>query len=376
MMSVPIRSGPGIDPDELRGWACRKNLAEDARWAMDTILSSGQAPEFMGPAGLILSHHFVRIAYEGAIAIRSPSPHVGVPALAALLQDSFADLTARARHLTKLLDNTQKTYAGVLSELAAELATHREALTGRVARPVRWLQTDLGLCYAKDAMVGATIPLAYRLGLHPTRPLSIWGADLESLTKEWGGTLAILGAAAYDSTEPTAALDLTRIAIVYEDRRADKYLKDRFDPEFPPELKILILLIEGDLNTSRVILPLTAHRHQNAVFRARAVTLYHSLSALERISDHYRSADSPGLRGLRAILADAAAQRLLSPSGEKVRNRSVHYEMNDPAILPDLTRPMNGIVEAICPRRSWEEFESDINLVTERTTEHLANWKP
>ncbi len=49
--------------------------------------------------------------------------------------------------------------------------------------------------------------------------------------------------------------------------------------------------------------------------------------------------------GLRAVLADAAVQRLLSPTGGKVRNRCVHYEMNDPAILPDLTRPMNGIVE-------------------------------
>jgi hypothetical protein len=35
-MGVPVRPDPGIAPGELRGWAARKNLAEDARWAMDT----------------------------------------------------------------------------------------------------------------------------------------------------------------------------------------------------------------------------------------------------------------------------------------------------------------------------------------------------
>ena len=39
MAGVTAQPGPGPDPDELRGWAARKNLAEDARWAMDTILS-------------------------------------------------------------------------------------------------------------------------------------------------------------------------------------------------------------------------------------------------------------------------------------------------------------------------------------------------
>jgi hypothetical protein len=375
MTSVPIRPGPGNDPGELRGWACRKNLAEDARWAMDAALSSATAPEFMGPAGLILTHHFVRIAYEGAIAIRSPNPNVGVPALAALLSDTFAELTARARHLTKLLDNTKKTYVDVLSELSQELAAHRKALKGYAIRPLQWLQRDLGLCYADGFMVGATIALAYRLGLDPTQPVSMWGADLGAVTKEWGGTLAVLGAAALDPTEPTATLDLTGIRIVYENRRADGYLETRFDSQFPPELKTLILLVEGDLNTSRVVLPLTANGHMNAVFRARAVTAYHSLSALRRISDHYGTSNSSGLRSLRVILSGEPAQRILSAGGEKVRNRSVHYEMNDPAILPDLTRPMNGIVEAVFPGQSWEGFERDIRSVTERTAEHLADWK-
>jgi hypothetical protein len=54
MAGVTVPSGPGLDPDELRGWAARKNLAEDARWAMDTVLSGNEVPEFSPFVGLLL----------------------------------------------------------------------------------------------------------------------------------------------------------------------------------------------------------------------------------------------------------------------------------------------------------------------------------
>jgi len=375
-MGVPVRPGPGIDAGELRGWAARKSVAEDARWAMDTLLSGNKVPGLAPYVGLLLGHHFVRIAYEGAIAIGSANPFMGIPELAALLSGRFAQVTERARHLTKMLDNTKKTYADVLSEFAAELKIHHDALTGNAVRLARWLETDLGLFYVDGALVGATVPIAYRLGLHPANPATMWGADLNAITMEWGETLAVLGAATFNDSEPEATLDLAGIRVTSRDRRADRYLASRFDPQFPPELKMLILMIESDLNTARLILPRTARGHQGAEFRARTVTAYHCLSALKRISDQHPGLSTSGLDGLRALLADAAAQRLLSTAGEKVRNRSVHYEMNDPAIHPDLTRPMNGIVEAVWTGRSWEAFDRDIREVTERTAEHLALWKP
>ena len=103
---------------------------------------------------------------------------------------------------------------------------------------------------------------------------------------------------------------------------------------------------------------------------------YHCLSALRRICDRYPSLHTQGLAGLRAVLAGAPARRLLSPAEEKIRNRSVHYEMNDPAIIPDLARPMSGLVEAVCPGWSWEGFDQDVREVTERSAELLAKWKP
>lgn len=376
MAGVPIRLGPGVDPDELRGWAARKNLAEDARWAMDTILSGNKVPEVQPFVRLLLGHHFVRISFEGAIAVRSPSSHVGIPDLAALLNHKFAHITAGARHLTKMLDNNKKTHIGVLSELAAEMEAHHKALTGNAVRLARWLETDLGLYYVDGALVGATVPIAYRLGLHPAQPSSMWGADLNAITREWGGTLAVLGAATLNDSTQEATLDFTGIRVAHRDRRAERYLAKRFDPQFSLEQKILILMIEGDLNTARLLLPRTASGHRSAEFRARVVTSYHCISALKRISDQYPSFNTKGLRGLRALLADAPARRLLSEDGQKVRNRSVHYQMNDPAIFPDLTRPMNGLVEAVSAGRSWEDFDRDMREVTERSAEHLALWKP
>jgi hypothetical protein len=376
MPGLTAQSVPNLDPDELRGWAARKNLAEDAHWAMDVIMSGSKVPEFSPYTALLLGHHFARIAYEGAAAIRSANPCVGIPALADLLNDTFAHITASARHLTKMLDNKKKPYANILSEFAAELDEHHQALTGNAVRLARWLATDLGLYFVDGALVGATVPIAYRLGLDPIQPASMRGADLNAVTKEWGATLVVLGGATLDSSEPDATLDLTGIRIAHRDRRAGRYLAGRFDLQFPVELKLLILMIEGDLNTARLILPTTARGHQNAEFRARAVTVYHCLSGLKRICDQYPNVNSKRLSNLRAILADPRAQRLLSPTGEKVRNRCVHYEMDDPAIIPDLARPMNGLVEAVCSGWSWESFDQDVREITELAADLLAIWKP
>ena len=317
----------------------------------------------------------MRIAYEGAIAIRSPNPHVGVPDLGALLNDTFAQVTERARHLTKMLDNNGLSYAEVLSSFAVEWEQHHNAFTGKAVRFARWLETDLGLYFTDGFLVGATVPIGYRLGTDPAQPNSMFGAALNEVTRELGGNLTVLRAATFDSSEPKATLDLTNIRVTNRDRRADRYLEGRFDRQFPLELKLLMLMIEGDLNTARLILPHMAPGHENAVFRARAVTCYHCLSSLRRICDQYPGLSTRGLNDLRTILGSEPVQRLLSAGGEKVRNRSVHYEMNDPAIIPDLTRPMYGLVEAVCSGQTWERFDQDVRETTERTAEFLASWK-
>jgi hypothetical protein len=364
------------DPAELRSWTCRNLLAEDARWAMDVILSAGREDHLSGHVPLLMGHHFVRIAYEGAITVRSNNPKIGVPAFAVLLQDKYAAITARARHLTKLLDNTKRSNTDVLSDLASEMKVHHEMLVGKTIGAARWLATDLGLYDLDRAMVGATIPITYRLGIHPTPSASISAEELRTIAEEWGGTLVVLGAVTLDTSEPTPTLDLSDIRIGARDRLASKYLPTRFDPEFPPELKALLLLVEGDLNTARLLLPRTSPGHEGAVFRARVITAYHCLSALQQICDAHPTRDTPDLRRVRSFLSDKPSKSVLSPGGARVRNRSVHYEINDPAIVPDPSKPMYGLVEAVYPQRTWEAFDADVRQVINRGSELLADWKP
>jgi hypothetical protein len=368
----PELTKPGCDPGELRARVCRKILSEDARWAMDVILSASNVDHLSAYVPLIVGQHFIRIAHEGMIAIRSEDPRVGVPALASLLEDKYAAVTARSRHLTKLLDNTKKSFGEVLSDLASEMELHHQVMTGSSIPAV---EPDLGLYYFDHSTIGATIPIAYRLGLNPASRSLISGEDLQAVSEEWGGTLAVLGAADFDASAPTPTLDLSDIRIDYHDRPASEYLPSWFDSQFPPELKILLLLIEGDLTTSRLFLPRTSPGHEGAVFRAQVVTAYHCLSALQKICDTYTHQDTRGLRSLRSFLSEEPAQDLLSSGGNKVRNRSVHYEIKDPAIVPDLAKPMYGLVEAVYPGHTWERFDTNIHEVTNRAAEILTDWK-
>jgi hypothetical protein len=352
-------------------------LAEDARWAMDVILSGQQASKISGFIPLLMGHHFVRIAHEGAIALRSPNSHLGVPELADLLRGQYGAITARARHTTKLLDDTKKSYEEVLFDLGDILGEHNARLTGNAFRWARWLETDLGLYLCQGRLAGATVPAAYRLGLDVTDSGTISGEDLRAVSEEWGGTLVVLGAAALDSSTPTATLDLEReCKITYRDKKSSQYFRRRFESEFPSSIKVLLLLIEGDVNTALTLLPQTAAGHEQSSFRARTITMYHSLTALQRVLDRYPSLDTNWVRKLGSLLADAPTRRLLSPEGRQVRNRCMHYELRDPRVRIDLSLPMFGIVEAVYPGNSWDRFERDLSSVARRVADHMHDWRP
>ncbi|MEU8632489.1 hypothetical protein AB0C38_10000 [Amycolatopsis sp. NPDC048633] len=362
---------------ELRGNAARQMLEEDARWAMDVVLSGRETGgDNAAYFPLLLGHHFVRIAYEGAIALRSPRPHVGIPELAALLNEQYAAITARARHATKLLDDTQKSDDDVLSELEKILEDHHNRLTGNTFRWTRWLQSDIGLFLHQDRLIGATAPTAYRLGLDITNVSTISGEDLRAVSEEWGATMAVLGVAALNTSRPTATIDLSGgFEINYRDRRVSRYFRRRFESKFPNSLKTLLLLIEGDLNTARTVLPRTTVNHEQAGFRARTITLYHSLTTLKRVLARYPDTNTEGMRGIQILLGDSPTLRLLSSEGRQVRNRCMHYEMSDPTLHLDLSLPMFGIIEAVYPGNNWDQFDRDVTSVTSRVADLLGCWK-
>jgi hypothetical protein len=363
--------------DELRGWAARKMMYEDGVWAADVARSTRSSNLVASYVGLFLSHHFVRIAYEGATAIRSPSRYVGIPEFAGQLSDQYAAITARSRHTTKVLDDTKKTLPDVLAEFRDELVSHQNAFTGRAKWWVRWAETDLGLYLLGDSLIGATVPASYRLGIDPSAPgANKTGQALANVSEEWGGAVAAMCVTTFVIDEPEGSIDFSGLAIRTRDCRADRYLASRFEAMFSLELKLLLLLIEGDLNSSRLVLSFTAHGHQGAVFRAKMITAYHCLTSLRRIADLYQDLVSPAMNQLREMLDSDPVKRVISAEGLKIRNRCVHYEMNDPRLQPNLTMPMCGLVEALLPGYTWASFASDVDEVTVRVAEILARWRP
>ena len=362
---------------ELRGQAARQMVAEDARWAMDVILSGQRHPRLSPFVPLILGHHFVRIAYEGAQTLRSSNPHVGVPELARLFGDEYTSVTARARHVTKLLDDTKKTYENVIAEFDGIAREHHDQFTGNALRWARRFETDLGLYLLDGRLIGATWPAAFRLGLGMTTDGTISGHDLHAVTEEWGGMLAVLGAATLDRPVPIATLDLSQMPrIDGRDKRADRYFPERFETAFPDGLKVLLIAIEGEMNTLSTFAVHTEHGHEYAVFRARAVALYHSLSALTRVSDRYASLCTDGMTALRDLLASLPAQSLLSRPGQMVRNRCMHYEIRDARVVIDPSTPMFGIVESVFPGKAFPDLATEVTSVMARVAELLRDWRP
>ncbi|WFE27620.1 hypothetical protein O7623_31175 [Solwaraspora sp. WMMD791] len=363
--------------NELRGWAARKLMHEDGKWVADLARSTALDNLVAAYVGLFLSHHFVRIAHEGATAIRSTSSYVGIPEFATQLSNQYTAITARSRHTTKILDDTKKTMPDVLAEFREELVMHRNAFTGKAKWWARWAESDLGLYFLGDSLIGATVPASYRLGINPCdQAVGKTGQALAEVSREWGGAVAAMCGATFINDGPEATIDFSSLTIRTRDCLADQYLAGRFETLFSLELKLLLLLIEGDLNTSRLVLPLTAHRHQGAVFRAQTITAYHCLTALRRIAGLYPDLVSPAITQLRTILDTDSAKRVTSAAGLRIRNRCVHYEMNDPRFQPNLTMPMCGLVEALLPGHTFASFASDVSEVTAVVAKFLARWHP
>jgi hypothetical protein len=371
-----MRDAEGANPG-IRGWAARQMVAQDARWATDVVLSAEQLPAVAPYVGLLLGHHFVRIAYEGGLTLRSQDPDVGVPELANVLRDKFGPITARVRHTTKLLDDTKKTFDVVVDEFTGIVLEHRSQLMGNAVRIARWLETDLGLYMSDRRPVGATVPIAYRLGVQMTADGTIAGDDLRVVSEEWGGTLAVLNAAALDRTGQVATLDLGQVPkISGRDRRSDRYLRGRFESEFPVGLKMLLVAVEGDINTLNTIVPHTSDGHEESVFRLRMVTLFHALSTLRHIQLRYTDLRSTGMRELSQLLDDDAARWLLSKPGKAVRNRCMHYPILGNGFDLDPERPMFGIVEAVGSGRPMTDIAEDGSAILPRLSQFLHHWRP
>jgi hypothetical protein len=201
------------------------------------------------------------------------------------------------------------------------------------------------------------------------------GEDLLDVTAEWGGTAAVLMVATLEPPIDRGTLKMPSSRIRTTDVRASKYLAGRYENDFPAPLKILLLMIEGDLNTNRLYLPTVAVGHEHAAFRARVVTLYHSLTALQKVMQRYQPLSTAAMREIQELLEEDDVRGLLGPGGRGVRNRCIHYDIKDRSIALDPSRPLHGIVEAV-DGRTYERFDAVVRGTTERLAEILGRWQP
>ena len=364
------------EPGVLLAIAARSMMAQDARWVTDAVLSSTGREDMRGVIPLLLLGHSARITHEGSIALRSRDPNVGISVFADLLPDQQSPLITRARHATKLLDDSAKTFDDLLGEMADYYAQHHAAFTGKAVPLARWLECDLGLFLVEGRPLAGTIPLQFRFGAPPTLAISQLHALLYDVSVELGGALAILAAADGDGSPPSSTVDYRTLGRVSSrDRKAAKYLDARYDPALPIEAKLLLLMAEGEASTTCLVLPHTESSHQEAVFRARVVSLFHALSAVDRILNRYPSAQSSRTRVVRELVSDTAAQRFLHDPGlRRVRNRCMHYEIRDPTVALDLSAPMFGLVESQFPGYSFDQLNIEATGLVRRIADVLASW--
>lgn len=350
-------------------------LAQDARWVGDAWLSSR---EVSGWLSLMFMGHGARIVSEGFLAMRSGDPAVGVPDIADGLTARHGDVVRRARHAGKLLDDTKKSFEDMEQELARFYVAHHAEFTGSVRWFVRWLKVDdLGMCRGPNGLIlFSTIAGQFRLGLPSEVRLNEAGPIMFEVARELGLALSLLACADGQAFEIEASIDYGSLGtLVDDDRRAVEYLEERYDPAFTLETKLLLLMVEGEIGMTHVVLPATEILHEEAVFRARMVSTYHAVRALDELLGRHPDAESNGARAVRELLADADVRDWLgSPGIRKVRNRCMHYEIRDKSLVLDPSVPMFGIVEALNPGLSLEDVDRQTSEISRRLVEVLHDW--
>jgi hypothetical protein len=363
------------ETDDLRGAAARAMLAQDARWVGDAWLSGR---EVSGWLSVMFMGHGARIVYEGSLALRSADPAVGVPNIANELTARHGEVVGRSRHAGKLLDDTKKSFEDLEQELAGFYVAHHAEFTGSLRWFVRWLKVnDLGICRDPNGLIlFSTIAGQFRLGLPSEVRLDEAGPIMFEVARELGQALSLLVHADGQALEVEASVDYGPVGnLIDDDRRAVEYLEERYDPAFTFETKLLLLMVEGEIGMTHVVLPATEAGHEEAVFRARIVSTYHAVRAVDELLGRHPDAWSKGARAARDLLSDADVRGWLgSPGIRQVRNRCMHYEIRDKALVLDPSAPMFGIVEALNPGLSFEDVDRQTGEIARRLVEVLHGW--
>lgn len=352
-------------------------VAQDARWIADAALSVQTSAKSAGWLPLTLLGHSSRIVYEGVIAVRSKNRHVGLPESADQLGGEYEDVIARSRHAGKFLDETKKSFSDLQADMRAFYAAHQEEFLGNSVSFARRWESDIGIFTAPGKrLLGTTITTHFRAGVDASVKISDVGPQFFAVAHAQGRALGMLCRLNGDLDLPAATIDYSRLGRLSDaDQRVRKYLQDRYDAEFDIGTKLLLLMVESELNITDLALPLGEETHRDSVFRARVVSLFHTLRAVEGVLDANDQANSKGTASVRSLLRDSFMRRLLDePQLNRLRNRCMHYEIRDESIRLDTARPMFGIVENLSPDDSFESLNEELKTVGTRLANALHDW--
>lgn len=353
-------------------------LLEDALWFGD-ILASAQ--RHRGPAQamvpLLLSGHAARIVYEGRALLTSPSGDVALPELAALLPSNTHPSIAPARHATKMLDNAVKRGRPV-NEFELDIheawMAQRNELMSTVRRGFSWLQPDLGFYTLHGDVVGATIPLHLRFRLDDV-PLAERDAHFRKFGEDLYRSLHVFSCLSGKDDAIVSTLDLSAVDSIQDnDRSVNRYLKRGYDGVKSMDQKLLLLLIESEVNASATLIPLITGLHVAAAFRARLISLWHALSSVRKLLSAEPGLTSPAAVRVREVADSADASRLSAEGMDVVRNRSMHYEIRGKAEFTFSDGPMFGIIESMSSE-TFESLDGVVRKVSDDLSRALREWR-
>lgn len=347
----------------------RKIASEDARWIADIFLSAVHVDEGVIP--LLFIGHAGRIVYEGSELARSRTSAVADPVLAAQLPSKHKKTLDRIRHAAKLFDDTPPGYTG---HRYTELLTHMDGYLAHARK--EFGSEDAGIYGCGTRLVAVTPALTYRMGQGPKTSSEKLGRKMQSATPTYGRAIRVLSTSDGVAHALTATIPFEQVVISGGDWRSAQYLPARFDPTYSEALKLVLLHVEGELNTLRFIVPVTTAGHEDAAFRATVVGVYHGLRTLEHAEKEQPAPASRQANRMRALLGSPEWQRLSSSThGRHVRNRAMHYEITNKLTGLDPSLPMNGIIEALPNGRPHADYAADLAAVLTEASDLLHDWR-
>ena len=171
--------------------------------------------------------------------------------------------------------------------------------------------------------------------------------------------------------QATATLDLSALQKVsWDDHYVRTFLPRQYETALGDEAKMLVLLLESDLNTLVFLLSQTSSGHEGAFFRTAMVTLWHVLVSLQALLDAHPAALA---FRVRELLASEDVTTFLDSRNKRIRNTFVHYI---PQNLPlDATRPLWGLVEVLNPDQDIASLSALTWRLAQATRATIEMWR-